>query len=163
MSIDRAATDLMELERRADQLRAELAATEDRIGKLRIFMEMARSYGIVGADQTVGDVPPTHEARARSVGGRPQGGMKETVIPKLQAILRERKQPMHTRDMVAWLFQQGIEIGGETLLHKQNNLSGMLSRAKGIFTNDRASGWGLVEWERQDSTSSLQPVLPTQD
>ena len=173
MSIAKATADLNDLTRKAERLRGDLAQTEDRIAKIKIFLEMVNLYGGFSIAETSasgansagavgGSAGSDGAVPAKRPGGRPPGGgIRAQAGAAAKVILMERGSRMHTRELIVKLADRGIKIGGNEPV---SNLSGILNRLP-EFKGDRSRGWGLAEWlaewdERDANASTLPSVSP---
>lgn len=138
--IERAKADLI-------RMQLELAKLQQRIEKVRAYIEMAAVYENADGSDTV---------RAS------RGGSSNAVSRAAVDFIRQHKQRMHTRPLMEALIEQGIHIGGKD---PAANLSAVLSRTEELNSN-RASGWGLVEWEealKQAPSSDHQTDVENED
>ena len=144
MSLNRAEADLVKLDGEMQRLRARIAALEDQGVKLRHYIEVAREYE---------GVPPTaaHTTlmASTSMTMAPTGSNTRAAVDTTIALLRERRQPMHTRVLLEALAQRGVNVGG---VNPVANLSGFLSREKDRLMNSRLTGWSLKEWGEPSAT-----------
>jgi len=151
MSIEAAKLDRANLQHRVDRLRADLAATEDRIRKIDIYIEMAQQYRGLAAD--VNPAPSERTAVQLKSHSAPQPrGYAERVSTEVINYLRGTRQPAKTADLLDFLAGVGLPIGGEK---PRNNLSGILSRTPELAA-DRVKGWHLVEWSQNATNADVQ-------
>jgi hypothetical protein len=133
MSVERAQSDLNRLQSEAHALRERLADIQQKITKVSAYLEMAKLYGDGGVIESV--------TSARASRAQPMGVSYRAVAMCVTAI-REARKPLHTRELLEILRQQGLEIGG---VNPIANLSGFLSRSSEL-RNSRTHGWSLKEW-----------------
>jgi len=118
--VERAKTDLLKMQ-------AELTRLQQRIEKVRAYIEMAAVY------ESSENSDATRAAR---------GGSSNAVVRAAIELIRQQKQRIHTRQLMEALMEQGVHIGGSNPVA---NLSAVLSRSNELNSN-RALGWGLAEW-----------------
>lgn len=118
--VERAKADLI-------RMQTELAKLQQRIEKVRAYIEMTAIY----ENAENGDA-----VRAS------RGGTSNAVSRAAVEFIRQHKQRMHTRPLMEALTEQGVHIGGT---NPAANLSAVLSRTDEL-NSSRALGWGLVEW-----------------
>lgn len=119
--VERAKADLIKMQ-------AELTRLQQRIDKVRAYIEMAAIY----ENAENGDATRTS-----------RGGNSNAVARAAIEFIRQQNQRMHTRPLMEALMEQGVHIGGS---NPAANLSAVLSRSDELNSN-RALGWGLAEWE----------------
>jgi hypothetical protein len=73
---------------------------------------------------------------------RPKGGVSGAAVRETITILRERRRPIRTRDLLDILASRQIVIGGKNPVI---NLSSHLCRTPELV-GDRSQGWSLREW-----------------
>ena len=99
------------------------------------FIESAEALAGLGAPQQLATTP--ERKRLRSIGSkRPTGAMEETRAAVTTA-LRNRAQPMKTRDLLQALEVVGVEVGGKDHVA---TLSARLSNSD-EFELHRGHGW----------------------
>jgi hypothetical protein len=144
MSVQRAERELIALQQDLQRLEAEITHKKDRATKLAHYVEIRREYEReassteAGPEQT-GESPKPNGSTPRA----PKGGASGRAVRECFAILRERKQPVPTRELHEILKQRGIHLGG---ISPVASLSGYLSRTPGLVA-DRTLGWSLTEWQ----------------
>ena len=126
MSLARAQRDLQKTQSDTARLELQLDELKQKSIKISHFIEMLSVYK---SDEVSREAPTSRSASS---------GTTKTV-QAVEEILRESKQPMKTRELLAKLSSRGINIGGQI---PANNLSGTLSKAS-IFSADRTKGWSL--------------------
>lgn len=138
--IERAKIDLAKMGAEIARLRIQLQSLEHRSDKVHAYIEMAEFYEL-------------DDGEAES--GRPRGGVSGAAVRASVEAIRERKQHIHTRELLEILAKQGIQVGGSNPV---GNLSGFLSRSEEL-RNSRARGWGLANWEEPpDDQSGVTPA-----
>lgn len=144
-----AEAELAEIERKL----AEMQPLAQRRDQLRMFLSIGRSLyaGPPGQSEPLPPMPaaPTGRAPEAAFGGTVKARVVEAVAALLAA-----NGPMRTRDILARLQAQGIEIGGA---NKVDTVSVILSRTKDRFKPDRTLGWSLVDQQKE----ATPPVAPT--
>src|SRR5437016_2223851 len=142
-AVARAEQDLANLRKEIGDLEERLAAARERAGKITVFLEMAQIYGANGESApTHPDAPSPAGEAADTAPLRFLDGLAKSAAREVIAILRERGQPVQTKELLAALGARGIEIAGQNPV---SNLSGYLSRSPELMP-DRAVGWSLREW-----------------
>jgi len=142
-AIARAERDLAEVRREIGDLEQQLAAAKERAGKIAVFLEMAQIYGANGGGASNPSPSSAIEPKLTpSIDSK--GGLAKAAAREVITVLRERGQPVHTKELLDILRARGIEIAGRNPV---TNLSGYLSRSPEL-TADRAAGWSLAEWSR---------------
>ncbi len=139
--IERAKSDLAKLKIEISRLRSQIESMESRRDKVSAYIEMADIYE---SEDGLAD------------GLRAKGGISGAAVRGAVDAIRERKAPIHTRELLEILAKQGIHVGGSNPVA---NLSGFLSRSEEL-RNSRALGWGLAGWtelmmEPTESASSV--------
>lgn len=151
MSIQRAARELLALRQEIERLDARIGEARDRAVKLDHYIEMAREFGNGAAGEAASE-SRTH--RTESMNGSrqrtPKGGMSGRAVQECIAILRERRKPIHTKELSEMIGQRGFRLGGANPLQ---SLSGYLSRTPGLIAN-RSVGWSLEEWQKPEGATS---------
>jgi hypothetical protein len=135
MAVEKARADLAQLERRAEQLQAELDDVNEHINKLRIFLALADVYV---ADQ---EKPQTSERENPANGRTPRGRSGQALGASIQ-LIRETGKPVITRVLLEKLAERGIHIGG---VKPVANLASILSKSP-LLVSSRTEGWSLAEW-----------------
>jgi hypothetical protein len=102
------------------------------------------SQGIAQRSTPGQDVPP-------AVAPSP---LSANVEDRLEAILRESRQPMHIRDLRQALIERGVPLPGRG---DEANIILRLSRAKERFARTGRGLYGLTEW----GVESVPPVQRT--
>ncbi len=146
-----AEAELADIERKL----ADMQPLAQRRDQLRMFLSIGRTlYATpVGQGQLI---PPVVSA---AVPAPPQSATPGQPTVKMRVIeaaaaLIAANGPLRTRDILAHLQAQGIEVGGS---NKLDTVSVILSRTKDRFKPDRALGWSLVD----DQKEATPPVAPT--
>jgi hypothetical protein len=141
-AVARAEQDLANLRKEIGDLEERLATAKDKAGKIAVFLEMAQIYGANGestppqaAAATDGDAADIRPLRFLD-------GLAKSAAREAIAVLRERGEPVQTKELLSVLRTRGIEIPGQNSV---SNLSGYLSRSPDLLA-DRAVGWSLKEW-----------------
>lgn len=129
--LDRKISELQPLIQRRDQLRSFVS-----IGRM-LYAAQPEQSSLLNESRE----PPSHDTaqapEARN-GHKPET-MKTRVVEAAAAILAA-ESPMRTRELLARLQAQGIEVGGA---NKIDTVSVILSRSKDRFRPNRATGWTL--------------------
>src|ERR1700730_8898070 len=125
MSIQRAERELVALQQESDRLDARIGEVRSRAVKLGHYIEMAREFDDGAADEAAAE---SGMHRAESMNGSrqrtPKGGMSGRAVQECIAILRERRKPVHTKELFEMIGQRGFQFGGANPLQA---LSGYLS------------------------------------
>jgi hypothetical protein len=130
-TIERKLADMHQLALRRDQLRA--------------FISIGRTLYAppVGQAQLPEVAAVAMEAPSCQVAELPRPETKKRRIVDAAAALIAATGPMQTRDLIAKMEAQGIDLGGG---NKVDTVSVALSRTKDRFKSDRAAGgWVLVQ------------------
>jgi hypothetical protein len=157
MAISKAESDLARAQADVRRLEAQLLEARERATKIAHYIEIAKIYEA--------GVSPSPETR-RGGGGRSAEAARLTAD-----ILRERGEPMHTRQILAELARRGFVIDS---LNPVTNLSSALSRSDEL-KSDRSMGWSLAEWQTEEKPiaeitlddifgdAPLRRVVPNED
>ena len=127
-NVERAQADLEKMRSDMVKLQNQMDDLAVRANKVAAYIEMAAYYEAVDAFDDA--------SRTRAA------GISATAVRLATEMIRERKESMHTRQILKALTERGVQIGGANPVA---NLSGFLSRAPEL-RNSRAHGWGLAEW-----------------
>ncbi len=148
VSVVKAQEDLESLRVQIEETKRNLAELEAQAVKIAHFIEMANVYA----------PSPDHPENAAPDNGNKSTRLRQAGDPPKNvrvaiSILRERNQPMKTKELVDELAKRGITIGGKIPV---TNLSSALSRFKDLLTADRSEGWSLNEWAQSDTEQHKQ-------
>jgi hypothetical protein len=142
-AVARAEQDLSNLRKEIGDLEERLAAAREKAGKITVFLEMAQIYGANGESASrQPDAAPNAGDAADMQPLRFLDGLAKSAAREVIAVLRERREPVQTKELLSVLRTRGIEIPGQNPV---SNLSGYLSRSPDLLA-DRAVGWSLREW-----------------
>jgi hypothetical protein len=166
--IARAEQDLADTRREISALESRLSETKERAIKIAHFLELASVYGIsnesaisraneLSASSHISGGSGTRsggnaELSLRPAQSAPKSGISGKAVRETLVLLRERGEPIRTRDLVAILRARGIDVGGKDPVV---NLSGYLGRVPELIAS-RSVGWSLREWHE-----SAQSDYPT--
>jgi hypothetical protein len=156
-AVARAEQDLANLRKEISDLEERLAVAKEQAGKITVFLEMAQIYGANGETipgSVVMAAPASDAAHTPASMPNSLGGLAKTAARETIAVLRERGQPVQTKELIGVLSTRGIEIPGQNPV---SNLSGYLSRSSELIA-DRALGWSLKEWTKTNSVG-VTPLL----
>lgn len=137
-------------------IKSKIASLQKREEELRLFVELGKRLFADGQTGPVRrfniprrvllDAPASEESEKASV--------RETSLKaRVLALARQRieqRGPQSTRDLVAFIEAQGIEVTGAD---KPTTVSVILSRSD-EFVSDRTRGWSLAEKNPQDAATS---------
>lgn len=137
MPMSKAEADLARANADVRRLEAQLEEARERAVKIAHYIEMARVY-------EAGESPIPQSKRG-------SGGRAAAAAQMAVEILREKKRPLHTRDLLDEMNQRGLVFDS---LNPVTNLSSALSRS-GELIADRSTGWRLVEWKTLDLDDEL--------
>jgi hypothetical protein len=135
MSVARAETELTHLQSEYSRLQSQLDEVRQRIVKIQNYIEMAREF-----ETTTSTPHPTESPEIRS--RVPKGGIGGQASRLAIEMVRERRQPIPTRELVEMLKVRGVDVGGGNPV---TTLSSYLSRVPELSA-DRSRGWSLKEW-----------------
>jgi hypothetical protein len=145
--MNQAEADLIRLKQEADELRAKLAANEQKQGELTAYLKLLKVYGPA---PSMGDLDepiekdtalPHAEVKTPVTKRTPYGRMVE-IVQTCADILRETGRPWRTRDLLKELKARGLPVGGNDPM---SNLSGRLGRSQ-QFRTHKTLGWHLTAW-----------------
>jgi hypothetical protein len=160
-AVARAEQDLANLRKEIGDLEERLAVAKEQAGKITVFLEMAQIYGANGESASPSrDAPSPGDEAAATTPLRFLDGLAKSAAREAIAVLRERGEPVQSKELLGVLKTRGIEIPGQNPV---SNLSGYLSRSLELAA-DRAVGWSLKEWaQRKPDIAPMIPVtLPRQ-
>jgi hypothetical protein len=146
VSIEQALTELAHLDAEAQRLRDQraetdnqLAENEEEASQLRIYLVVERKYEKSRLNQETDGPASTAASTSDTSNGKT---LSRRVTDMAVDLIRAKGQPIHTRDLLAQMEQQGLIVGGRSPVA---NLSGYLCRDKKRLANNRRLGWRLVE------------------
>ena len=134
MSIARAEAELTILKGEFERTRLRFAELQQRIAKIQNYIDVAREF------ESTEDALPDKRTRI------PQGGIGAQAIRLAIEMVRERGQPIPTRELVDMMKDRGLDVGGNNPI---TTLSSYLSRAPELSA-DRSRGWSLTELPADD-------------
>ena len=166
MSVERAKSDLEQLELQIALSRQHIAEAEAQAEKIRAYLELAAVYGAI---PTATHAPlRAFVGSAASRGGPREAGVgiSHQATNAVVERLKDLGRPTHTRELLKYVETKGMHIGGKDPVA---NLSGFLSRS-GLLVSSRMNGWSLKEWtqqaaipEKDGGESSSETVSALQD
>jgi hypothetical protein len=120
-------------------------------------------YFLPHGDETINRERPSRNRKGIKRPRRKQS-LGDRAVQESIRIIRERHQPVSTRDLCAVLAQRGIRFGGKMEAHRR--LAHLLSQS-GQFTGDRSRGnktrgWSLKEWENAPDSTAKNDEQPQQ-
>jgi hypothetical protein len=120
-------------------------------------------YFLPHGDETIHRERPSRNRKGIKRPRRKQS-LGDRAVQESIRIIRERHQPVSTRDLCAVLAQRGIRFGGKMEAHRR--LAHLLSQS-GQFTGDRSRGnktrgWSLKEWENAPDSTAKNDEQPQQ-
>jgi hypothetical protein len=173
--IARAEQDLADTRREISTLESRLSDAKEKAIKISHFLELASVYGISNESAISRANELSASAHISAGGGVKSGGNAELSLRPAQSapksgisgkavretlvLLRERREPIRTRDLVAILRARGIEVGGKDPVV---NLSGYLGRVPELIAS-RSVGWALREWAESKQESDTSAALKLED
>jgi hypothetical protein len=173
--IARAEQDLADTRREISTLESRLSDAKEKAIKISHFLELASVYGISNESAISRANELSASAHTSAGGGVKSGGNAELSLRPAQSapksgisgkavretlvLLRERREPIRTRDLVAILRARGIEVGGKDPVV---NLSGYLGRVPELIAS-RSVGWALREWAESKQESDTSAALKLED
>jgi hypothetical protein len=143
--MNQAEADLVRLKQEAHELRAKLAANEQKQGELVAYLKLLRVYGAeLPKDKPIekGTAVPAVSVTTSGAKRSPYGTMV-AIVKMCGDILRETGRPWRTRDLLKELKARGLPVGGNDPM---SNLSGRLGRSQ-QFRTHKTLGWHLAEWD----------------
>jgi hypothetical protein len=146
MSIARAEAELTILKGEFERTRLRYVELQQRITKVQNYIDVAREFESATIDSSRENLP---EKRTRI----PQGGIGAKAIRLAVEMIRERSQPIPTRELVDMMRARGLDVGGGNPV---TTLSSYLSRAPELSAN-RSRGWSLTEQTMDDIISANEP------
>jgi hypothetical protein len=139
MSIARAEAELTILKGEFERTRVRFVELQQRITKIQNYIDVSREF-----EST--EVAPTRETLPDKRTRIPQGGIGAQAIRLAIEMVRERGQPIPTRELVDMMKARGLDVGGN---NQVTTLSSYLSRAPELSAN-RSRGWSLTESTADD-------------
>jgi hypothetical protein len=140
-----------------EQLRAELSRIE---AFLATAHDLQQEFSRPGTRDTRSDAA---KADAPAAAGRKRGGVGAETLDAAVAIIRERGEPMSTRELLPLILAKGVPVGGNDPIA---TLSARISN-KGVLHLTRGKWWPTVDdFENLDAQASGKEEatdLPTKD
>jgi hypothetical protein len=125
---------LAEVKKEQERLRRQRAAIDARLAELDTVLRVLPTLG--GVQHTLAVI---EAVEARDGVSATVMTIKDRIIERVEKLLRQGK-PHHTRELVAFLRSEGVELKGKDPVLQ---VSAVLSRDK-RFKADRSIGWTLV-------------------
>jgi len=160
MGLDRVAADLERAQAEVKRLEGQLEAARGRVAKLAAFMDVAREYGVLAADQAV---PSGPQGVDRPEGATPPpmkppretGGRKGLVVRTAVEVLRAAGHPLSASHIVEELGRRGVIVSNKPDRAVADLSSYLSSSREQGLRGKRGVGWALAEWGDDPFASTL--------
>jgi len=139
VSTEQALAELEHLDAESQRVRNQQAKIDERIRRLRTYVAVDQEFAEARSKQETDGPASTAASTSDTSNGKT---LSRRTTDMAVDLIRAKGQPIHTRDLLAQMEQQGLIVGGRNPVA---NLSGYLCRDKKRLANNRSLGWKLVE------------------